>query len=444
MMSIFISHAHADERLAERLQKLLESVSGNGFKVDRSSEEGAIKSGENWRAWIDDKVVGCDVAVVLLTPASFRGKWVLWEAGAVYGVQHERQRNCGLDAENPNFRRVRVLRFGIDPSDLGPLESAQTSDGLKQADVVAFVSEMLEDYRQQLSKEAYRKGMLGLNPAAADFINGAKEDLRYSPIHASEGLVQEWINRLEDAHQKNNDSWIIASKRWINVAFLGAGNADAHVKDKPQAVDFRIHMRIANAHRRRKEWNGMIEQLTLAASLSPNDLVMLRDLGRAYRELKDMSRLEKVMAKMIDLDPQIFTEDREGVAMRCGYFAEQNQWEKVDELLTKANASMIAEDFYLANWQAIARMQVKGPEPSKILFKQLKDSIGDPGEDFWKQATLVNALLALDQLDEARARLESLGLRNRSKDVVESASRFYDRILSAFGCKFDWRAVANI
>jgi hypothetical protein len=63
--SIFISHSHSDWRLAKRLQELLESVSGNGFKVDRSSENGAIKSGENWRDWIDDKVLNCDVAIVL-------------------------------------------------------------------------------------------------------------------------------------------------------------------------------------------------------------------------------------------------------------------------------------------------------------------------------------------------------------------------------------------
>ena len=444
MSSIFVSHAHSDWRLAKRVQHLLESASGNGFDIKRSSEEGAIKSGENWRDWIDERIMSCDVAIVLLTPASFRGKWVLWEAGAATGVQYERLKGADLTASDPLLRRVRVLKFGVDTSELGPFASAQTRDGLTQADIVAFVSEMLEEYRDQLSNEAIRKGMLKLEKTAAEFIEGARQDLRYTPIHASEDIVQEWLARLDEASKREDYRWIIASKRWINVSFLGAENADAHLTDDPQAVDFRIHMRIARAHGRLGEWSGAIEQLELAASMSPNDLVVLRELGRAYRAIKDVPQLEKVMERMKQLDPQIFAKDREGVALRCAYHAELNQWDKVDEVLTNADLGLIATDAYLANWHAIARMKSKGPEASRLLFKQLKELLSKTGKGFWDDATLVNALLALDEQDESRKRLQSLDLNSRSRDEVESASRFYDEIITSFGHKFDWRAAAGI
>lgn len=59
---------------------------------------------------------------------------------------------------------------------------------------------------------------------------------------------------------------------------------------------------------------------------------------------------------------------------------------------------------------------------------------------FWDDANMINALLALGELHEARERLASLHLSERSQDERESASRFYDDIVSSFGCELGWRA----
>lgn len=442
MASIFISHAHIDQRLAERLHGLLKDVSGGGFNVYRSSEKGAIKSGENWRAWIDDNVLGCDVAIVLLTPSSFRGRWVLWESGAVAGVQYERIKDANLSSDDPKARRVRVLRFGLDNQDLGPFGSQQSSNGLDEDDVVKFMSDLLFEYKDDLREQDFKSGFTGLERNARSFVTGAKEDLRRTPIYPTEGVVQEWLDRLDEAHERNDDAWIVAATRWINVAFLGSKNADAHTKG--EAVDFRIHMRIAEAHKRLGQWPDAIQQLELAASLSPNDLVVLRELGRAYRETKDMARLQRIMEQMEELDPEIFRKDREGVALRCGYFAKLEQWTQVDELLSNADERLVARDNYLANWRAIACMKAQGPEKSKPLFQQLRRVLTERGKGFWDDATLVNALLALDEQDHARELLKKLDLPNQSKDDVASASRFYDEIIESFGHEFDWKAAAGL
>ena len=440
--TIFISHSHTDWRLAQRLQNMLEHTSGNGFELSRSSEKGAIKSGENWRTWIDDKVLRCNVAIVVLTPSSFRGRWVLWEAGAVAGVQSERLKDLDVGNADPLARRVRVVRFNLRDTDLGPFGSTQVRNGLDPQDMVNFVAELLEEFGDALDRSATRKGMLSLDGTIKAFVAGANEDLRFSAIQADEGLIQDWLARIDAAQSRKDDRWIVAAKRWINVAFLGANNADAHIKG--DAIDFRIHNRIAEAHRRLGEWEGAVEQLKLAAGLSPNDLVVLRELGRAQRALGRIADLEATMQAMELLDPDIFKKDREGVGMRCGYFAKLENWVAIDKLLAEADQSLVSQDPYLANWHAIATMKVRGAKESGPLFQRLKDLLRRTGKGFWDDATLVNALLALNDSGELPGMLLNLDLARRSKDEFDSATRFYDDIVQAFGHDFDWRKAAAV
>jgi tetratricopeptide (TPR) repeat protein len=437
---LFISHSHSDWRLAERLQELIESISGRGVAVSRSSEKGAIKSGESWRDWIDDKVLLCDVAVVVLTPSSFRGRWVLWEAGAVTGVQYERLKGTAVQSGDPLARRVRVIRFNLDASDLGPFSSSQVPNGLDAAEMVSFGSELLEDFGDRLDPNARKKGWVNLKEEAEAFVAAAAAALRYSPIQRDEGVIQDWLARLDEAKAKKDDRWIAAAKRWINIAFLGAGNADAH--QKGQAVDFRIHTRLADAHARLGEWDGAVEQLTLAAKLSPNDLVILRQLGRAYRSMKSPTKLKEALDKMEELDPAIFEVDREGITLRCGFLTTSSDWLGVERALDQAHRDIVSADPYLANWRAIATMKVKGADASRPHFEQLRQLL-QSRKDFWDRATLVNALLALSG-SSAQGELRELHLLDRPQNEIESATRFFDEILSAFGHEFDWRTAAGL
>jgi hypothetical protein len=72
----------------------------------------------------------------------------------------ERQRNCRVDEDNALVRRVRVLRFGVDPSD-PRAPGKRSNDGLRQADLIAFVSDMLPDYKNQLAGKAPTKALIG-------------------------------------------------------------------------------------------------------------------------------------------------------------------------------------------------------------------------------------------------------------------------------------------
>jgi tetratricopeptide (TPR) repeat protein len=434
--SIFISHSHSDWRLAERLQNLLKEVSGNRLEIARSSEKGAIKFGESWRDWIDDKVLKCDVAIVLLTPASVRGRWVLWEAGAVAGVQLLGTKDGKLP-HAASERRVRVVHFNFDGQDLGPLASLQVCKGLDTKALVKFVTQLLRDFQAELGDEG-TEGLVNLKEAAQQFVAEATKALRYTPIEVSEGLVQHWLKRLEDAHARQDDAWILAARRWINIAFLGAGSADAHEED--DAIDFRLHLSIAAAHRRLKDWPGVIQQLKLAASLSPNDLVLLRELGRAYRELKDQSALGALLQQMLELDPDVFKKDREAIALRCGYLLDLANFVDLRDLLKAADQNLVARDAYLQFWRSFSVMRLDGAQASEPHFRQLGQLLAK-GKGFWDDANLVNAQLALGDFAAATQLLEKFVDYAPSQDEVASATRYYDDILKHFGREFAWRAV---
>jgi pentatricopeptide repeat protein len=418
-------------------------ASGDAFQVHRSSKDGAIRPGEDWRAWIDKNIVDCDFGIVILTPGSFRTRWVLWEAGAVAGVQYERQRSSAGDeaaARRPRdprdlgARRVRVVRFGLGTADLGPFGSSQSVDGLREQSVSAFVEDLLLEHEDKIKKEHYNEALKGLTRKSQEFVSGAQEDLKHSPIQPTEGLIQVWADRLEKALRARNYRWAVAAKRWVNVAFLGAANAD-----EVETIDFRLHALFAEAHRRLGQWAEASEQLRLAIAVSPNDLVLLRDLGRTHLERSEENRAAEVMEQMQALDASVFKQDREGIALRCRYFAQLEDWERVIKLIEDADAALVNGDAYLCNWRAVATMKALGSAAAAARFRQLKGLLEETGRGFWDDATLVNALLALGDFDEATEVLRRMELDKVSLDQRDSATRFYDEIVRAFGHSFDWR-----
>jgi hypothetical protein len=147
---------------------------------------------------------------------------------------------------------------------------------------------------------------------------------------------------------------------------------------------------------------------------------------------------------MEQLDPEIFKQDREGITLKCGYLSKMEDWTSVDELLAKANTGLIAQDAYLANWRAISNMMNSGAETSAPLFEQLRQILDRTGSGFWDDANLVNALLALDELDAAKQKLRELEFKTRPKNDVDSAARFYDEIIRCFRREFDWKSAAGL
>jgi hypothetical protein len=139
-------------------------------------------------------------------------------------------------------------------ADLGPFGSSQARDGLAAEQVESFLREMLADFKKDIEESVYNDALVNIREAVKMFLAGAKDDLRYSPIHAQSGVVEEWLKRLKDELDREHYGWVVAAKRWINVAFLGAGNADEN-----EPIDFRIHTLIAKVFKELGDWSNVIE-----------------------------------------------------------------------------------------------------------------------------------------------------------------------------------------
>ncbi len=124
--------------------------------------------------------------------------------------------------------------------------------------------------------------------AVSRFVEDAQDILPGPPIHQRQDLVLEWTARLDTQLAKNNPAFVRSARRWINIAFLGAAKAD----DKETPIDFRLHSRLAEGFRRLKEWERAKEQLLLAQQLSPRDMLVLRELGRAELEANTATNKE--------------------------------------------------------------------------------------------------------------------------------------------------------
>lgn len=442
MLKIFISHSHADKRVAERLHEFLNDISENKFDVQRSSDISAIPTGTSWKQWINDNIITCDVAIVLLTESSLRGRWVLWEAGAVAGVQYFRDRSEQSAQMPGNTKRVegrvRVLNFGIPTSDMGPFAGDQSKDGRSPESVFEFAFELLGTFKSDLGEKTYDRSLTKLKDKAGNFVSKALDDLRYTPIPASEPLVQNWLGQLDSALTDKNYHWAASAKRWINIAFLGIGKAD-----DLEPIDFRIHLRLARAFEAINDKAEAIRQLQLARGLSPNDMLVMRNLGKLFRG-HDIAQLEKTLKHMQEMDPHVFSEDREAIALKVGALFDKGAYASVIDVLNGANSNVIESDTYLLTWRAIATLKHNGIEAARSSFAAIEKRVGPNPDNFWDQASLINALMAKGDKGLAHEALQKLAVFRESKAHVQSAAKYFDEIASAANLDIPWRRILGI
>jgi hypothetical protein len=318
-MKVFISHSHRDATLAKRFEDFLTTITSNQVEVKRSSKDGSIEYGNSWIDWIHDQVAQAQASFILLTPSSFAGKWVLWEAGAVEGVRRMTAAN-GTDA-NAQDRQVIPIKFLLAGNEeMGPFQSVQVADGLNPENLYELSLAFQSSLRQRLDREGSRdidRAMSKLEQSCAGFVEDAETIFRDLPISQRQDLVLEWTARLDTNLAKGNAAFVRSARRWINIAFLGAAREKADDKQTP--IDFRLHVRLAEGFRQLKEWGRAKEQLLLAQQLSPRDMLVLRELGRAELETnkKDTKAARELISRMRNLDPDVLAADsRSGYSWR--------------------------------------------------------------------------------------------------------------------------------
>ena len=153
MNRIFISHTHNDQPIADALSRLIERLFSNNVEVSYSTKKelnGGISPGEDWFHWIVEQVRASKAAFVLLTPSSIQKPWVLWEAGAVAGVEFATKPET--DISGPPVNRVYPITFGLSSVDVpSPFARTQLVAGESEADMNKLVTKLLECFGDHLT-----------------------------------------------------------------------------------------------------------------------------------------------------------------------------------------------------------------------------------------------------------------------------------------------------
>ena len=151
---IFISLTHADNEIAQAIKDVLSALFGEHINVSFSTSkeiDSGIKPGEDWIAWIGERVRTCDLVLALMTPTSVSKPWILWELGAVYGA---------ASASNPEAeRKIRPLLYRIRDDDIpSPLRDnkMQFKRGDNRLDAITLFTDIVEGYRDHIPPQVYR------------------------------------------------------------------------------------------------------------------------------------------------------------------------------------------------------------------------------------------------------------------------------------------------
>ena len=89
MFTIFVSHSSSDKPLVDALRELICGAFVEDIELSYSTASvatGGIGAGQRWLEWIHMQVRRSAVTIVILTPLSKVRPWLMWEAGAVTGL----------------------------------------------------------------------------------------------------------------------------------------------------------------------------------------------------------------------------------------------------------------------------------------------------------------------------------------------------------------------
>jgi tetratricopeptide (TPR) repeat protein len=403
--SIFISLAEEDTRIAEALRQAFNQLLGDSVEVYFSTSEdlGGIRPGEDWYEWIVQRVLECDFALILLTPASIHSHWVIWEAGAVYGAS--------LQAGTADLRKVRPLRYQLEVEQLpSPMRDSkiQSKRGDLAPDVTQFLMDIADQYRfdhdnEKLSRTA-SKGLVNLHATVQSYLAAVAESLMDAPALATSAVIEEWRIRLDQLLAQNRPSEAEYLHDWMDIAFGRSRTGE------PLPLDLRLHSRLADLYLKAKKYDRAIQQLQLARTLAPRDIYVLRTLGRAYLECNERSEAKAILDRIEQLDAEAVEKNVECAALAARWHREGGDRPAAAAILDKALARN-GDSYYLANLLGEIWLE-HGDRPRSEAAFQRSLSIIDQLEkrreaNVWTNASAANAAFVLGQDDRAAGLLRA-------------------------------------
>lgn len=421
--SIFISHTHTDQAIADAIRDAVRTLFGDAVAVSYSTNkelEGGIKPGDDWFHWIGRQVQEARAALILLTPASVQKPWVLWEAGAVAGA--------ALANDDPEHRILRPISYRLRKDDIPtPFGREQITDGLAESDVARLFEDLVGQFTAGLSAQRVIKTSQRIDPACKTYLVQANEALRTAPLLVTEAAVQEWLERIIALEQGGRLSETDELHDWLNVAF-GRGTG---ANERP--LDLRIHRRLGELYARAGKADRAAREFDLARQLAPRDIYVLRKLGKAYLDQRRSEDAGKVIKLIAELDDKAFVRNAENAALKARWFIDQGSSNEAQAVL-KAAFEENPRSYYLADLLGQAQLSSGRIDEARQTYGQVLTLIDGLRErNVWTIATGFTAALVLDDRDRQSSFLHTLAALSPTKEEADSVRRGVGKVAQALG-----------
>ena len=292
MDTLFLSHSHGDQELANAFKNLIHKCFPGHIKVKASSAspaEGGIPAGSDWLDWIHEQVRGSRFTAVLLTPNSVNKPWLMWEAGAVSGVSLATQEKIPNQEKAIIIPLVYRLSMEQVPS---PLRSRQAERG-EDRDSIERVLQTLNN-TVHLPDSTFKEYVDLFVPK---YLEQVAQALAETPPPLTEAAVQEWLDRIAYFERTNRRSEVGQLHRAMVNVFARGDNA----LDTP--LDVRLHRRLGDIYLFSKQPSAAAKQFDLALRLSPRDIFLMHKKALAHLEEGDQPGAEEMLKAIVAIDP---------------------------------------------------------------------------------------------------------------------------------------------
>lgn len=421
--SIFISLTKDDSPIADALRDALyELFSHHRVRVDYSTNkdyEGGIRHGSDWYRWIHDRVSDCSAAIIILTSTSVRKPWVLYESGAVASSAY---------GSGDASQKLRPMMFQMSEDAVpSPLKHVQTVRGDDADGFRSMLRELVADFQDLLEpREALQIGER-MNTVISSYIERVNEALRIAPLEPSEGVVQEWCKRLDEAASEYRATAVQYLQKSIDVAF---GSSQGHEK---RPLDVRIHRRLGEMFLDVEMYSEAAAEFELARQLVPRDLFILRAQGQALLGMGHFDDADRVISDIRLFDDSAFIYNAESAALLARWHTQKGNPTSAQRVLQDALHAN-SHSYYLADLLGQNLVLQGDLSGAKAVYSGVLRKLRETKEaNIWYFATRATAYLVDGNEKEVVEALREIRSLRPSPGAVRSIQNGLQRVGTAFG-----------
>lgn len=290
--------------------------------------------------------------------------------------------------------------------------------------------EDLLDYLGELNRlvaSDQRSAVALIDHSVQRFDREVLEWRRQADTGPTESAILEWCSRLDGLFNSGQYRDVNQFHRWFNITLHRS-------EDKAgEALDQRIHRRLGELYLASGQAVPAAKEFGLAVSLAPRDIYLLRCLGQAQLDSKNVQATKECLDEIERLDPQAFSENVDCAALKGRYLRSIALYEQARDAYLEASR-MNPRSFYLRDLLGQAHLAIPDFDEAETEYREALRIISTSGDrTLWAHATAAAAHLVLNQLDELEHELEQIGDLNPSpgkrEKIVASLQDINNRLL---------------